>query len=151
MNISEKISLILVDKGFSLSPKKNTEDLINSGTELHKSTEDIKIVEQHGIADQIFILLKGEAEYVKYHNNVFYKLATLKNVGSPLGISGLNAPGRYMSDIFIKGNSEYISIKIENAVKKVISDGYVTKDIAVNNSKVVSTQEMGDLIIANLN
>ena len=113
MNLSEKISLILVDKGFSLSPKKSTEDLINSGTELHKSTEDIKIVEQHGIADQIFILLKGEAEYVKYHNNVFYKLATLKNVGSPLGISGLNAPGRYMSDIFIKGNSEYISIKIE--------------------------------------
>ena len=46
---------------------------------------------------------------------------------------------------------EDISIKIENAVKKVISDGYVTKDIAVNNSKVVSTQEMGDLIIANLN
>ena len=151
MNLSEKISLILVDKGFSLSPKKTTEDLINSGTEFHKSNEDIKIAEQHGIADQIFILLKGEAEYVKYHNNVFYKLATLKNAGSPLGISGLNAPGRYMSDIFIKGNSEYISIKIENAVKKVISDGYVTKDIAVNNSKVVSTQEMGDLIIANLN
>lgn len=48
-------------------------------------------------------------------------------------------------------SQEDISIKIENAVKKVISDGYATKDIAVNNSKVVSTQEMGDLIIANLN
>ena len=60
MNLSEKISLILVDKGFSLSPKKNTEELINSGTEFHKSNEDIKIAEQHGIADQIFILLKGE-------------------------------------------------------------------------------------------
>ncbi len=48
-------------------------------------------------------------------------------------------------------SQEDISIKIDNAVKKVISDGYVTKDIAVNNSKVVSTQEMGDLIIANLN
>ena len=48
-------------------------------------------------------------------------------------------------------SQEDISIKIENAVKKVISDGYVTKDIAANNSKVVSTQEMGDLIIANLN
>ena len=45
MNLSEKISLILVDKGFSLSPKKNTEDLINSGTEFHKSNEDIKIAE----------------------------------------------------------------------------------------------------------
>ena len=48
-------------------------------------------------------------------------------------------------------SQEDISIKIENAVKKVIADGYVTIDIAVNNSKVVSTQEMGDLIIANLN
>ena len=45
MNLSEKISLILVDKGFSLSPKKNTEDLINSGTEFHKSNEDIKIAD----------------------------------------------------------------------------------------------------------
>ena len=50
MNLSEKISLILVDKGFSLSPKKNTEDLINSGTEFHKSNEDIKIAEQHGLS-----------------------------------------------------------------------------------------------------
>ena len=55
MNLSEKISLILVDKGFSLSPKKNTEDLINSGAEFYKSNEDIKIAEQHGIADKIFI------------------------------------------------------------------------------------------------
>ena len=41
MNLSEKISLILVDKGFSLSPKKNTENLINSSSELFKSNEDM--------------------------------------------------------------------------------------------------------------
>ena len=45
MNLSEKISIILVDKGFSLSPKKITQDLINSSAILHKSSEDIKIVD----------------------------------------------------------------------------------------------------------
>ena len=50
MNLSEKISLILVDKGFSLSPKKNTENLINSGAELHKNKEDIKVEDDDQIS-----------------------------------------------------------------------------------------------------
>ena len=76
MNLSEKISLILVDKGFSLSPKKNTEDLINSGAEFHKSNEDIKIAEQHGIADQIFI--SNENDKIIAQGNV--KIFTSKKI-----------------------------------------------------------------------
>ena len=71
---------------------------------------------------------------------------TGKSIANPL--ASILSIGMMFKYSFSK---EDISIKIENAVKKVIADGYVTKDIAVNNSKVVSTQEMGDLIIANLN
>ena len=45
---------------------------------------------------------------------------------------------------------ELISTKIEEIVKKVLSEGFATQDIANENSKIVSTSDMGDLIIENL-
>ena len=106
MNISEKISLILIDKGFSLSPNYKTEKIINDASKLNKTTEEILIAKQHGIAHKLFILINGEAEFTKDHNNELYKLATLKGVGIPLGVSGINPPSRYMADIYLKANFE---------------------------------------------
>ena len=36
----------------------------------------------------------------------------------PLGISGLNPPSRYMADIYVKANSEYIEIDL-NKLKEI--------------------------------
>ena len=47
-------------------------------------------------------------------------------------------------------NNELISSKIEETVKEVLSEGFATQDIASENSKIVSTSDMGDLIIENL-
>ena len=47
-------------------------------------------------------------------------------------------------------NNELISSKIEETVKEVLSEGFATQDIARENSKIVSTSDMGDLIIENL-
>ncbi len=118
MNISEKISLILIDKGFSLSPNYKTEKIINNASKLKKTSEEILIAKQHGIAHKLFILINGEAEFTKDHNNELYKLATLKGVGIPLGVSGINPPSRYMADIYVKANSEYIEIDI-NKFKEI--------------------------------
>ena len=112
MNISERISLMLIDNGFSNTPNLKTENIINNASVLHKTSEEKLIAEQHGIADKLFILIKGEAEFTKDHNNQLYKLATLKGSGIPLGVSGLNPPSRYMADIYVKANSEYIEIDI---------------------------------------
>ena len=46
--------------------------------------------------------------------------------------------------------NETISIDIENAVEKVLKDGFATRDIANEKSKLVSTSEMGDLLIEKL-
>ncbi|MDC2979568.1 1-acyl-sn-glycerol-3-phosphate acyltransferase [Pelagibacteraceae bacterium] len=113
MNISEKISLMLFDKGFNLSPNSRTEKIINDASKLEKTSEEVLIAKQHGIANKLFILMNGEAEFTKDQNNELYKLATLKGVGMPLGISGLNPPSRYMADIYVKGNSEYIEIDLK--------------------------------------
>ena len=112
MNISEHISLMLIDNGFTNTPNFKTENIINNASVLHKTSEEKLIAEQHGIADKLFILIKGEAEFTKDHNNQLYKLATLKGSGIPLGVSGLNPPSRYMADIYVKANSEYIEIDI---------------------------------------
>ena len=70
------------------------------------------IAEQHGIANKLFLLINGQAEFKKNQNNRLYKLATLKGSGIPLGVSGLNPPRRYMADIYIKANSEFIEIDL---------------------------------------
>ena len=112
MNISELISLMLIDNGFSNTPNSKTEKIINDASILYKTSEEKLIAEQHGIANKLFILTKGEAEFTKDHNNQLYKLATLKGPGIPLGVSGLNPPSRYMADIYVKANSEYIELDI---------------------------------------
>ena len=118
MNIAERLSLILIDKGFNLSPNYKTEKIINDASKLKKTSEEILIAKQHGIADKLFILINGEAEFTKDHNNELYKLATLKGVGIPLGVSGLNPPSRYMADIYVKANAEYIEIDL-NKLKEI--------------------------------
>ena len=118
MNISEKVSLMLVDKGFNLSPSYQTEKIINDASKLKKTSDEILIAEKHGIANKLFILMSGEAEFTKDHNNELYKLASLKGLGMPLGVSGLNPPSRYMADIYVKANSEYIEIDL-NKLKEI--------------------------------
>ena len=118
MNIAERISLILIDKGFNLSPNYKTEKIINDASKLKKTSEEILIAKQHGIADKLFILINGEAEFTKDHNNKLYKLATLRGLGIPLGVSGLNPPSRYMADIYVKANAEYIEIDL-NKLKEI--------------------------------
>ena len=56
---------------------------------------------------------------------------------------------RYILLLFINAHSfgePLISEKIHSAVKKVLSEGFATKDIAQKNSIIVSTSEMGDKI-----
>ena len=109
---------MLVDKGFNLNPNYQTEKIINDAFKFKKTSEETLIAEQHGIANYLFILINGEAEFTKDHNNELYKLATLKGVGVPLGVSGLNPPSRYMSDIYLKANSEYFQIDV-NKLKEI--------------------------------
>ena len=68
MNISEKITLMLFDKGFNLSPNNRTEKIINDASKLEKTSEEVLIAKQHGIANKLFILMHGEAEFTKDQN-----------------------------------------------------------------------------------
>ena len=45
---------------------------------------------------------------------------------------------------------EYFDL-INKVVNKILDDGYRTKDIHMENNKLISTQEMGDLVVEELN
>lgn len=47
-------------------------------------------------------------------------------------------------------NMEIPSQNIENSISKVLKEGYRTLDIATEGSKIVGTEEMGDLVVKNL-
>ncbi|WP_368490657.1 3-isopropylmalate dehydrogenase [Clostridium sp. BJN0013] len=47
-------------------------------------------------------------------------------------------------------NMEAPSQDIENSISKVLKEGYRTLDIATEGSKIVGTEEMGDLVVKNL-
>ncbi|MFL0197053.1 3-isopropylmalate dehydrogenase [Clostridium sp. WILCCON 0269] len=47
-------------------------------------------------------------------------------------------------------NMEAPSQNIENSISKVLKEGYRTLDIATEGSKIVGTEEMGDLVVKNL-
>ena len=68
-----------------------------------------------------------------------------KSVANPLaGILSIAMMFKYTFD------NETISLDIEKAVEKVLKDGFATRDIANEKSKLVSTSEMGDLVIEKL-
>lgn len=68
-----------------------------------------------------------------------------KSIANPLaGILSIAMMFKYTFD------NETISLDIEKAVEEVLKDGFATRDIANKKSKLVSTSEMGDLVIEKL-
>ena len=68
-----------------------------------------------------------------------------KSIANPLaGILSIAMMFKYTFD------NKTISLDIEKAVEKVLKDGFATRDIANKKSKLVSTSEMGDLVIEKL-
>ena len=67
MNVFEKICLLMVDNGFSFRSNRLLEDQLNLASEIKTAKEKTIIAEQHGKADKIFILVSGQATFIKKH------------------------------------------------------------------------------------
>ena len=113
MNVFEKICLLMVDNGFSFRPNRLLEEQFNLASEIKKTKDKTTIAEQHGLANKIFIIISGQATFIKKHEETNHQLAKLSKPGTPLGVSGLHPPGRYMADIILSPQAEYISIDTE--------------------------------------
>ena len=78
---------------------------------------DENIITQNTLADKLFFLINGEANFTVFNKNQLQKIATINSSFVPLGISGLNSPGRYASNIIVKKNSSFLSINLSDFYK----------------------------------
>ena len=123
-----KLSELFEQNGFDLGNLKESFGLIDGISEHIIAESDEVLAKQHQISENIYFLIKGKATFTKYFETKSITFAKITKPATPLGISGLNQPNRFMGEIFIEGGTEYISIKLDDL-----------RDLQQKNSKLIST------------
>ena len=123
-----KLSELFEQNGFDLGNLKESFGLIDGISEHIIAESDEVLAKQHQISENIYFLIKGKATFTKYFETKSITFAKITKPATPLGISGLNQPNRFMGEIFIEGGTEYISIKLNDL-----------RDLQQKNSKLIST------------
>ena len=123
-----KLSELFEQNGFDLGNLKESFGLIDEISEHIIAESDEVLAKQHQISENIYFLIKGKATFTKYFETKSITFAKITKPATPLGISGLNQPNRFMGEIFIEGGTEYISIKLDDL-----------RDLQQKNSKLIST------------
>ncbi len=123
-----KLSELFEQNGFDLGNLKESFDLIDGISKHIIAESDEVLAKQHQISENIYFLIKGKATFTKYFETKSITFAKITKPATPLGISGLNQPNRFMGEIFIEGGTEYISIKLDDL-----------RDLQQKNSKLIST------------
>ena len=72
------------------------------------------IIFQNALADKLYFLINGKATFTVLNQNREQEIAVIRSPYVPLGISGLNAPGRYASNIIIEKNSFILSLELKD-------------------------------------
>ena len=112
MSNYEQFRTIMKDAGFALSNKPVTKKILENAISFSKCDKKTVLAKQHEITKKIYFLLNGSAKFNKYFEKNSLTFATINKKNSPLGISGLNPPGRFMAEIMIDENSEYYSFDL---------------------------------------
>ena len=112
MSNYEQFRTIMKDAGFALSNKPVTKKILENAISFSKCDKKTVLAKQHETTKKIYFLLNGSAKFNKYFEKNSLTFATINKKNSPLGISGLNPPGRFMAEIMIDENSEYYSFDL---------------------------------------
>ena len=108
MSISQIITKAAASVGITLTLSKTSEEKLNNAGTMEFASDSLKLLSQNEIADSLCILTDGVARFSRSAGDRALEFATVKAAFTPLGISGLNSHGRYMSDITMDAGSAYI-------------------------------------------
>ena len=91
-----------------LTLSEKARDIINNNcqVEVYKSGENL--FHQNQIAENLYFLVYGKVEFTRKAEDQNITFATVTKPIVPLGVSGLNSPGRYMSDLTIVEESQVL-------------------------------------------
>ena len=123
-----KLSELFQQNGFDLGNIKESFDLIDTISDHLVAERDEVLAKQHQISENIYFLVKGKATFTKYFETKSITFAKITKPATPLGISGLNQPNRFMGETFIEDGTEYFSLKLVDL-----------RDLQQKNSKLIST------------
>ena len=96
----------------NLFASARTIEKFNKSFVFEKVENDVSLVLQNAIASKLFFLKSGRASFIKNRGASEILIASTETEMVPLGISGLNSPGRYMAEIRLVKNSEYFAIDL---------------------------------------
>ena len=80
---------------------------------MQTAAQDEVVLQQNAIANRLCFLVSGKAQLFKQRRTTSTLLGTVTGHLVPLGVSGLNSPGRYLSEIKLAEGSEYITLDLD--------------------------------------
>lgn len=89
----------------SLTPSQHIITLLHGATETLSVQSETQLFRQYGLAEHVALLHSGTATFSKTGKDSINELSTTQHQFVPLGMSGLNSPGRYDLDITLSPDS----------------------------------------------
>ena len=112
MTVFETIREAARASGVSLDVSSDTITRFNALAVVQKVDKGQNLLPQNGVADRLCFLLSGKAQFSKTRRISTTRIATTTQPFVPLGISGLNSPGRYMSEVELSADSSFIELDL---------------------------------------
>ena len=84
-----------------LTLSEKAKDIINNNCQVEVYKTGETLFHQNQIAENLYFLVNGKVEFTRKAEDQNITFATVTEPIVPLGVSGLNSPGRYMSDLTV--------------------------------------------------
>ena len=99
--------------GLDLALSSDVKVMLEQNCSLSECAVDKTLFLQNQVADTLYFLLEGEAQFIRHTNGQNITFATINKDMVPIGVSGLNSPGRYMSTVQLVKGSRYIALPLQ--------------------------------------
>ena len=94
--------------GLQLELSEKAKEMIDQHCRFEVYTAGDTFFYQNQIAENLYFLVNGKVEFTRKSEDQNITFATVSERIVPLGISGLNSPGRYMSNLAAKEESKVL-------------------------------------------
>ena len=94
--------------GLQLKFSEKAKEIIDKNCQFEIYKTGKTLFYQNQVAENLYFLVNGKAEFTRTAENQNITFAVVTESIVPLGASGLNSPGRYMSNLTIKEDSKVL-------------------------------------------
>ena len=102
-----------------------SKDRLNDSALINITNERKILFSKNELSSNFYLLLKGQVQFSNFQRTNKYNIVTSKLAFMPLGISSLNSPGRYSSEVTIEKKSKYISFSIPKFFDLIYYDPFL--------------------------